>query len=136
MDVSVEWTGRNKAGTLLHKSSDTELSDEFNPAEDREKINNMLKKEIAEFYQVDRDSISLLNVNIAEKHEPEPTIPEPVSVAISEDELNNIYNKDEYDMFVEGINNNIDVKIAELTNEINNLTKLRNKFEDLKKRIK
>ena len=127
MNVSVEWTGRNKVGALLHKSSDTELSDEFNPAEDREKINNMLKKEIAEFYQVDRDSISLLNVKIAE---------EPKALDISKDELNNVLDKNnEYNIFIDGLNNNIDVKIASIQKEIDNLIFLKNRFENLKQKI-
>lgn len=127
MEVNVEWTGRNKSGALLHKSSDTELSDEFDPVEDREKINNMLKKEIAEFYQVDRDSISLLKVNIAE---------EPTPVAISKDELNNVLDKNnEYNIFIDSLNNNIDVKITSIQKEIDNLIFLKNRFENLKQRI-
>lgn len=127
MEVNVEWTGRNKAGALLHKSSDTKLSDEFDPVEDREKINNMLKKEIAEFYQVDRDSISLLKVNIAEA---------PTPVAISKDELNNVLDKNnEYNIFIDSLNNNIDVKITSIQKEIDNLIFLKNRFENLKQRI-
>lgn len=127
MEVNVEWTARNKSGTLLHKSSDTELSDEFDPVEDREKINNMLKKEIAEFYQVDRDSISLLKVNIAE---------EPTPVAISKDELNNVLDKNnEYNIFIDSLNNNINVKISSIQKEIDNLIFLKNRFENLKQKI-
>lgn len=129
MDVSVEWTGKNKAGILLHKSSDTEISDTFNPATDQDKINNILKKEIASYYEVDRDSISLLKVDI--KGEAYTT---NAKIEIVEDDKTT-NEPDEYSIFVDGINANIDAKISALNREIENLTFLKNRFENLKKKI-
>lgn len=129
MDVSVEWTGRNKAGILLHKSSDTEVSDVFDPVKDQDKINNILKKEIASYYEVDRDSISLLKVDIKGE-----VYTANAKIEIVEDDKA-INEPDEYSIFVDGINANIDAKISALNREIENLTFLKNRFENLKKKI-
>lgn len=116
MIANVEWTGKSKNGEELHKKSSTEVPEFYDKVQNKDRIYNHLKKEISNFYEVEIESIKILNLEF-DKTQPE------------------VPSKDEYDVFVDNLSESINIKIADLENEIAHLTEMKTKFEELKKKV-